>query len=133
MACTPFPALTVGRFEISTQGVWNNADETKGNRSCAYASGTLTVTGPNGSTSFNPLLSGFVRHKFFGTGNYLAVLTTDGVQASPPGPCRSSTSRPQERDVAGPAGSPDNGHRRLGEASSLGRVRSLTVEGPLHE
>lgn len=78
MACTPFPAPTTGLFETSTQGVWNNFGETKGNRSCAYSSGTLTVTGPNGSTNFAPPPAGFVRHKFFGTGNFLAVMTTEG-------------------------------------------------------
>jgi hypothetical protein len=82
MACTPFPALTVGGFDQSAQGVWANFNETKGDRSCAYVSGNLTVTGPNGSVNFSPPLGGFVKHKFFGTGNYLAVLTTDGA----PGP-----------------------------------------------
>src|SRR4051794_27563632 len=71
VACTPFTAPTVGLFYNSTQGVWNNVNETQGTKSCAYSSGVLTVTGPNGSTTFSPPLGGFVRHKFFGTGNYL--------------------------------------------------------------
>jgi hypothetical protein len=77
MACTPFPAPAVGLFENSTQGVWANFNESKGGRSCAYSGGTLTVTGPNGSTSFLPPAGGSVRHKFFGTGNFLAVMTTE--------------------------------------------------------
>jgi hypothetical protein len=77
MACTPFLAPTAGLFENSTQGVWANFNESKGGRSCTYSAGTLTVTGPNGTTNFTPPPGGSVRHKFFGTGNYLAVMTTE--------------------------------------------------------
>jgi hypothetical protein len=77
MACTPFPAPSVGLFENSTQGVWANFNESKGGRTCSYSGGTLTVTGPNGSTSFSPPPGGSVRHKFFGTGNFLAILTNE--------------------------------------------------------
>jgi von Willebrand factor type A domain/Abnormal spindle-like microcephaly-assoc'd, ASPM-SPD-2-Hydin len=82
MACTPFPALTPGLFENANQAVWNNTNETKGGRTVAYSGGTLTVTGPNGSTFFTPPPGGWVKHRFFGTGNYLAVLTNDGGVAS---------------------------------------------------
>jgi hypothetical protein len=77
MACTPFPAPNAGLFENSTQGVWVNTNETKGTRSCTYSGGTLTVSAPSGSINFIPVSGQSVRHKFFGTGNFLAVLTFD--------------------------------------------------------
>lgn len=77
MACTPFPAPNAGLFENASQGIWLNANETKGLRSCAYSSGTLTVTAPNGNETFVASAGVTVRHKFFGTTNYLAVLVAD--------------------------------------------------------
>jgi HYDIN/CFA65/VesB family protein/von Willebrand factor type A domain-containing protein len=76
VACTPFPAPNAGLFENATQGVWLNANETKGMRSCTYSSGTLTVAAPNGSETFLASAGVTVRHKFFGTNNYLAVLVS---------------------------------------------------------
>lgn len=79
MACIPFVKPTIGLFINTDQNAWANFDEAKGDRSCTYnGSGTLTVTGPNGSTFFTPVGTGNVRHKFFGTGNFLAVRTFNG-------------------------------------------------------
>lgn len=77
MACTAFPPPTAGLFENSSQGVWLNTNETKGGRVCSYSGGTLTVTAPSGSINFIPTANTTIRHKFFGTGNFLAVLTID--------------------------------------------------------
>lgn len=77
MACTAFPSPNAGLFENSTQGVWLSLNETKGNRVCTYSSGTLTVSAPSGSINFIPTANQTVRHKFFGTGNFLAILTVD--------------------------------------------------------
>src|SRR6266404_3631078 len=77
MACTPLPIPTTGLFENATQGIWSNTTETKGGRTCTHSGGTLTVTAPNGSINFFAGGSQVVRHKFFGTGNFLAVLTSD--------------------------------------------------------
>lgn len=80
MACTPL-SIQPGLFVNATQGVWNNFNEAPGGgKSASYNNGTLTVTGPNGSTFFTPGLSQEVRHKFFGTGNFMAVLTIDTNQ-----------------------------------------------------
>jgi hypothetical protein len=78
MACTPFVKPAVGLFINADQGIWNNFDESKGGRTCDYTNGVLTVTGPNGSTNFSPVGSGDVKHKFFGTDNYLAVRLFNG-------------------------------------------------------
>lgn len=78
MTCTPFPAPAVGVFDQSNQATWLNATETQGGRTCSYSGGTLTITGPNGSTNFSPLGGGSIKHRFFGTGNYLAVLSIEG-------------------------------------------------------
>jgi hypothetical protein len=77
MACTPFVAPAVGLFENTTQGIWLAFTETKGGRTCTHSPGTLTVNAPNGSLSFFAAGTQVLRHKFFGTGNYLAVLTDD--------------------------------------------------------
>ncbi|MEO9191986.1 MAG: choice-of-anchor D domain-containing protein [Acetobacteraceae bacterium] len=77
MACTPL-AIQAGLFFNNTQGVWNNFNEAPvAGKSAAYSGGTLTVTGPNGSTFFTPVANQAVRHKFFGTGNFMAVLFVD--------------------------------------------------------
>ena len=77
MACTPL-AIQAGLFFNSTQGVWNNFNEAPvAGKSAAYSGGTLTVTGPNGSTFFSPVANQAVKHKFFGTGNFMAVLFVD--------------------------------------------------------
>ncbi len=77
MACAAFPAPNVGLFENVSQGVWLNANEAKGGRSCTYSGGNLTVAGPNGSLSFLAVANQTIRHKFFGTGNFLAVLFSE--------------------------------------------------------
>lgn len=77
MACSPLTTPTVGLFENSTQGVWSNATETKGGRTCTHSGATLTVSAPNGSINFFAGANQIVRHKFFGTGNFLAVMTSD--------------------------------------------------------
>ncbi|MGH6847200.1 MAG: choice-of-anchor D domain-containing protein [Methylocella sp.] len=83
MACTPI-SIQTGLFINATASVWNNFSEAVGgvggNKSASYNSGTLTVTGPNGSTFVTPGLNQAVRHKFFGTGNFMAVLTVDTGQ-----------------------------------------------------
>src|SRR4051794_26565759 len=77
MACTPL-VIQPGLFINSTQGNWNNFNETPvAGKSATYSGGTLTVNGPNGSTFFSPGPNQAVKHKFFGTGNFLAVLTID--------------------------------------------------------
>lgn len=76
MPCTPFPAPAAGLFENATQGAWVSINEAKPGRTCAYSGGTLTVTGPNGSLNFFGGGGTTVRHKFFGTGNHLAVLVS---------------------------------------------------------
>jgi von Willebrand factor type A domain/Abnormal spindle-like microcephaly-assoc'd, ASPM-SPD-2-Hydin len=86
VACTPFSPPQAGLFQNSTQGVWNNANETKGNRAASYSSGRLTVTGANGSLTFFTTQGQVVRHKFFGIGNFLAVLTS----GTGPGPVQHS-------------------------------------------
>jgi archaellum component FlaG (FlaF/FlaG flagellin family) len=88
MACTPFSAPNVGLFENVSQGVWSNANETKGNRTCTYSGGNLTVAGPNGSLAFFAVANQTIRHKFFGTGNFLAVLFAENG----PGPVNRSMS-----------------------------------------
>ncbi len=88
MACTPYAAPAVSLFESVTQGIWSTATETKGGRTCTHSGGTLTVTAPNGSMNFFAGGSQVVRHKFFGSGNFLAVLTSD----QGPGPIQHSMS-----------------------------------------
>jgi len=82
MACTPIPTPNAGLFENASQGIWLNANEAKGPRSCTYSSGTLTVTAPNGNETFSASAGVTVRHKFFGTTNYLAVLVSDAGPGS---------------------------------------------------
>lgn len=77
MPCTAFPPPNAGLFENSTQGVWLNANESKGTKVCTYSGGTLTVSAPSGSINFIPTANTTIKHKFFGTGNFLAVLTID--------------------------------------------------------
>ncbi|QMU58319.1 MAG: choice-of-anchor D domain-containing protein [Boseongicola sp.] len=74
MACNPFPAPSFGLFIDNVQGIWASTDEAHGDRSCDYTGGTLVVSGPNGSMPFTAGGSQVVRHKFFGSNNYLAVL-----------------------------------------------------------
>lgn len=77
MPCTPLPIPTVGLFENATQGVWSSVTETKGSRTCTHSGGAVTVAAPNGSINFFAGAGQIVRHKFFGTGNYLAVMTSE--------------------------------------------------------
>ncbi len=77
MACTPVGTPTVGLFENSTQGVWLNATESKGGRTATHSGSTLTVSAPSGSLNFFAPAGQVVRHKFFGTDNFLAVLTSE--------------------------------------------------------
>jgi hypothetical protein len=77
MTCTPF-TLQAGLFINASQAVWNNFNEAPvAGKSVSYSGGTLTVNGPNGSTFFTPVANQTVRHRFFGTGNFLAVLFVD--------------------------------------------------------
>jgi len=77
MTCTPF-AVQAGLFESVTQGVWNNFGESGASgRSVSYSGGTLTVVGPNGTTFSTPAGTQVVRHRFFGGGNFLAVLISE--------------------------------------------------------
>lgn len=79
MACTTYPAPSLGLFINADQGVWSDTNQTKGSsKSASYSGGTLTVNGPTGSTGpISPGLNQKVRHKFFGGGDFLAVLTSD--------------------------------------------------------
>lgn len=77
MACTPL-SIQTGLFQNNNQAVWNNFNEAPvAGKSASYSGGTLTVTGPNGSTFFTPVANQQVRHRFFGTGNFMAVLLFD--------------------------------------------------------
>jgi hypothetical protein len=77
MACTPL-VVSPGLFINSSQGVWNNFNEAPApGKSANYNAGALTVTGPNGTTFFNPGPTQAVKHRFFGTNNFMAVLTID--------------------------------------------------------
>ena len=77
MACTPL-SIQAGKFDDNSQEVWNNFNESPApGKSAAYSGGTLTVTGPNGSTFFTPTANQEVRHRFFGTSNFMAVLLHD--------------------------------------------------------
>lgn len=77
MTCTPF-TLQAGLFFNADQAVWNNFNESPvAGKSASYSGGTLTVHGPNGSTFFTPVANQQVRHRFFGTGNFMAVLLID--------------------------------------------------------
>ena len=77
MACTPF-VVSPGLFENSTQGVWLNAPSTtQGGKTVTLSGGTLTVTGPNGTMNFSAAGTQILRYKFFGTGNFLAVLVSE--------------------------------------------------------
>lgn len=77
MACTAFTAPNAGLFENASQGAWLSATESKGGRTCTHSAGALTISAPNGTINFNAGLNQAVRHKFFGTGNFLAVLVSD--------------------------------------------------------
>jgi hypothetical protein len=77
MACTPVGTPTVGLFENATQGVWSNATETKGGRTATHNASGVTVSGPSGSLNFFAAGTQVVRHKFFGTDNFLAILTSE--------------------------------------------------------
>ncbi len=77
MACTPLGTPTVGLFENSTQGVWNSFTETKGGRTVTHSGSGLSVSAPSGTINFSAAGSQVVRHKFFGTDNYLAILTSE--------------------------------------------------------
>ncbi len=77
MACTPVGTPTVGLFENISQGVWLNATETKGGRTASHSASGLTVSAPSGSLNFFAPAGHVVRHKFFGTDNFLAVLTSE--------------------------------------------------------
>ena len=77
MACTPFGTPTVGLFENAAQGVWSSATETRGGRTCTHNASGVTVSAPNGSIYLSAAGSQVVRHKFFGTGNFLAVLVSE--------------------------------------------------------
>ncbi len=81
MACTPYPAPALGLFINADQGVWSSVDEVaSGGKSANYTNGTLVVSGPTGNTApIAPGLNQKVRHKFFGTNKYLAVLVSDTV------------------------------------------------------
>jgi von Willebrand factor type A domain len=77
MACTPL-SIQPGLFLNSAQDDWANTNQSPGGgKSATYTSGTLAVAGPNGSTVFTPGANQEVRHMFFGTGNFMAVLTFD--------------------------------------------------------
>jgi len=77
MTCTPF-TLQAGPFLNANQAVWNNFNEAPvAGKSVSYSGGTLTVNGPNGSTFFTPVSGQQVRHRFFGSGNFLAILFLD--------------------------------------------------------
>lgn len=77
MTCTPF-TLQAGLFVNASQATWNNFNEAPAaGKSVSYSNGTLTVNGPNGSTFFSPVANQVIRHRFFGSGNFLAVLMTD--------------------------------------------------------
>ena len=77
MSCTPLTPPTTGLFENASQGVWLNATESKGGRTCTHSGGNVTITAPNGTISFFAVANQTLRHKFFGTGNFLAVLASD--------------------------------------------------------
>lgn len=78
MACTAFPKPALGLFINNVQGVWSDVNQNAGGKSATYTSGTLVVTGPSGSTGpISPGANQKVRHKFFGTGNFLAVCVSD--------------------------------------------------------
>jgi hypothetical protein len=79
MACTPLGTPTINLFENVTQGVWSNATESKGGRTCTHSASGLTVSAPNGTINFNAAANHTVRHKFFGTDNFLAVLTSENT------------------------------------------------------
>jgi hypothetical protein len=77
MACTPL-SIQAGLFINANQAVWNNFNEAPvAGKSASYSGGTLTVTGPNGTTFFTPVAGQAVRHRFFGSGNFMAVLLLD--------------------------------------------------------
>lgn len=77
MACTPL-SIQTGLFVNADQAVWKNFNEAPvAGKSASYGGGTLTVTGPNGTTFFTPVAGQAVRHRFFGSGNFMAVLLFD--------------------------------------------------------
>ena len=69
--------LPSGLFENVTQGVWSSATETKGGRTATHNASGVTVSGPTGSINFFAAGTQVVRHKFFGTDNFLAILTSE--------------------------------------------------------
>jgi hypothetical protein len=77
MACTPVGTPTVGLFVNATQGVWSSATETQGGRTVTHNASGLTVSAPSGSINFFAAGTQVLRHKFFGTGNFLAVLASE--------------------------------------------------------
>jgi hypothetical protein len=79
MACTPLGTPSISLFDNSSQGAWLNATETKGGRTCTHSASGLTVSAPNGSITFNATAGHTIRHKFFGTDNFLAVLTSENT------------------------------------------------------
>ncbi|MCC7053196.1 MAG: choice-of-anchor D domain-containing protein [Gemmatimonadaceae bacterium] len=77
MACTPLGTPTVSLFDNSSQGTWLNATETKGGRTVTHTSSGVTISAPNGTLNFPEPGGQVVRHKFFGTDNFLAILTSE--------------------------------------------------------
>ena len=78
MPCTPLN-IPSGLFYTNT--TWKSVSESRpSGKSATYApSGTLTIAGPNGSMSFTPTANELLRHMFFGSKEYLAVLRTEKV------------------------------------------------------
>jgi fibronectin type III domain protein len=76
MACTPLN-IPSGLFYTNT--TWKNVSESRpSGKSVTYApDGTFTIAGPNGSMRFTPTANELLRHMFFGSKDYLAVLRTE--------------------------------------------------------
>ncbi|MEO1550310.1 MAG: choice-of-anchor D domain-containing protein [Pseudomonadota bacterium] len=77
MSGSPLPAPSIGLFINVNQGIWSTTNEAKGTKSCTYSGGNLVVSGPNGTLPTFTAGTKTVRHKFFGTNDYLAVLIQD--------------------------------------------------------
>jgi len=83
MVCTPF-TIPAGLFANADQVVWNNFSEPSpdGTKSVTHSASGMSISGPNGTTFLSAPSGTQIRHRFFGTGNFLGVIfvpTTTGL------------------------------------------------------
>jgi len=83
MVCTPF-TIPAGLFLNADQVTWNNFSETSpdGTKSVTHSASGMSISGPNGTTFLSAPANTQIRHRFFGTGNFLGILfvpTTTGL------------------------------------------------------